>query len=94
MCLMAIAGGIAYSYKPFIIGSIKEGGFTQVFKDNWETFKKDYRLIKPKKFGFSGNHKELELIPTFRPSTGDKSVDIEFDNPKKNLYESLNPSYI
>jgi len=54
---MAIAGGIAYSYKPFIIGIIKEGGFSEVFKDNWETFKKDFRLIKPKKFGFTGKHK-------------------------------------
>jgi len=32
---MAIAGGIAYSYKPFVVGTIKEGGFTDVFKDNW-----------------------------------------------------------
>lgn len=93
MCLMAIAGGIAYSYKPFVMGTIKQGGFTDVFKDNWVTFKKDFRLIKPKKFGFTETHKQLEYIPTFRPST-DKSVDIEFDNPKKNLYEALNPSYV
>lgn len=52
---MAIAGGIAYSYKPFIVGVVKEGRFFDVFRDNWEVFKKDYRLIKPKRFGFRGN---------------------------------------
>lgn len=54
---MAIAGGIAYSYKPFIYGIVKQGGFSDVLKDNWDTFKKDFRLIKPKKFGFKETYK-------------------------------------
>ena len=52
MLLMTIAGGCAFSYVDFMGGVPKEGKFTSVIKDIWKTFKRDFRLIKPKKFGF------------------------------------------
>jgi len=52
MFFMALAGGCAFSYDDFKNGIPKEGKFLSVIKDIGKTFKKDFRLIKPKKFGF------------------------------------------
>ncbi|KAL4435963.1 hypothetical protein ABPG74_022198 [Tetrahymena malaccensis] len=92
MCLMAIAGGIAYSYKPFIHGEVKQSNLTDVLKDNWDTFKRDFRLIKPKKFGFKETFKQQNYTPD--PTRISKIENIELDTPNKNLYENLNMSYV
>lgn len=53
MFIMAIAGGFAYSYENYVSRvASNHGSFMDVIKDTIKTFKKDSRLIKPKKFGF------------------------------------------
>jgi len=50
---MAIAGGLAYSYENYTLPLYKnKGKFMNVLGDTLKTFQKDFRLIKPKKFGF------------------------------------------
>ncbi len=59
MFVLSIAGGIAFSYKDFITTEQpKKGNVEQVLKGNWNSFFNDYRLIKPKTFGFKG-HAEI-----------------------------------
>lgn len=64
MLILSIAGGIAFSHKDFITNDPKhKGSFWQAIKGNINSFGKDYRLIKPKVFGFKGHAeiKEREL---------------------------------
>lgn len=50
---MSIAGGFAYSYENYVSRvATNQGTFRDVIRDTIRTFKKDSRLIKPKKFGF------------------------------------------
>ena len=50
---MAFAGGLAYDYNNYISRvACKKGTLLKVLKDTIKIFKKDSRLIKPKKFGF------------------------------------------
>lgn len=53
MLLMAIAGGLAYNYENYVsrLGT-KNGNLSFVISDTLRSFKNDFRLIKPKKFGF------------------------------------------
>ena len=54
MLLMSIAGGIAYSYESYVSQQAAgRGNFGFVLKDTIRAFKNDFRLIKPKKFGFT-----------------------------------------
>lgn len=50
---MALACICAFTYKDFVtMGEEKNvGTLREVLADNWESFKHDFRLIKPKKFG-------------------------------------------
>lgn len=51
---MAIAGGIAYTYKNYELKNKRFGNISAVFHDAVKTFKKDLRLIKPPdKFTFT-----------------------------------------
>lgn len=60
MLLMAIAGGIAYDYQNYVsLLAANKGDFMYVLKDTIRAFKNDFRLIKPKKFGFKAQ-KSLE----------------------------------
>ena len=53
MFIMAFAGGLAYNYQNYVLPKSKnKGQFTNVLTDTIKTFQKDFRLIKPKKFGF------------------------------------------
>ena len=53
MLLMAVAGGIAYSYESYVsMQASNKGNFGFVIKDTMRVFQNDFRLIKPKKFGF------------------------------------------
>jgi hypothetical protein len=57
MFIMAIAGGMAYNYDNYVSNvAANQGSFKEVLKDTIRTFKKDSRLIKPKKFGFDTTH--------------------------------------
>lgn len=57
MFVMAIAGGLAYNYDNYVSRVMTNvGSFRDVIKDTLRTFKKDSRLIKPKKFGFDAKH--------------------------------------
>ena len=50
---MAIAGGIAYDYQNYVsLQAANRGNFIYVISDIIRAFKNDFRLIKPKKFGF------------------------------------------
>lgn len=54
MLMMSIAGGIAYDYENYVSERVaNEGHFSHVLKDTVRAFKNDFRLIKPKKFGFT-----------------------------------------
>lgn len=54
MLCMAVAGGIAYTYKNYELKNKKFGNISAVFYDAVKTFKKDLRLIKPPdKFTFT-----------------------------------------
>lgn len=53
MLILSLAGGIAFSYKDFIEGGRKSGSILSVLKGNWNSFFQDFRLIKPKKRGFT-----------------------------------------
>ena len=53
MLIMAFAGGLAYSYENYTLPKYKnKGKFAYVLQDTIKTFQQDFRLIKPKKFGF------------------------------------------
>ena len=59
MLIMAFAGGLAYNYSNYVSSiATNQGSFREVVKDTIRTFKKDSRLIKPKKFGFDSSHKQ------------------------------------
>jgi hypothetical protein len=62
MLLMAIAGGLAYSYENYVsfVGN-NHGSFSFVIKDTIRAFKNDFRLIKPKKFGFNASKNNEEI---------------------------------
>jgi len=49
-------------------GELHEGRFLDVLTENMQTFRKDFRLIKPKKFGFKAKAEvgaiEIELRPS------------------------------
>jgi len=56
MLLMAIAGGMAYDYQNYVsIHAENRGNFMYVLSDTIRAFKNDFRLIKPKKFGFTAD---------------------------------------
>jgi hypothetical protein len=53
MLIMSFAGGLAYSYENYTLPkSNRQGTFREVLKDTIRTFQSDFRLIRPKKFGF------------------------------------------
>jgi hypothetical protein len=61
MFLMAIASGLAYNYENYISRSRgKTGNILLVISDTIRSFKDDFRLIKPKVFGFQVNNNERE----------------------------------
>jgi hypothetical protein len=74
MLLMAVAGGMAYDYHNYISSvATNHGSFATVLSDTIRVFKNDFRLIKPKKFGFvaSKSDEEVEMsniIPNTRVS--------------------------
>lgn len=61
MFLMSIAGGIAYTYKNYKLRQKTYGTLGDVLKDTVNTFKEDFRLIKPKKRGFESLAEEVEM---------------------------------
>lgn len=59
--MMALAGGYAYSYRNYVSRrAAKTGTFQMVISDTLRSFKEDFRLIRPKKFGFEGNSHEQD----------------------------------
>ena len=61
MLILSIAGGIAFSHKDFITNNpIHKGTLLKVLRGNISSFGKDYRLIKPKVFGFKGHAETKE----------------------------------
>lgn len=58
MLLMAIAGGIAYTYKNYELEKKSYGTCSSVIDDTINTFKNDFKLIKPKTFGFKNQQFE------------------------------------
>ena len=50
---MALASILAFSHKEFLTDEVsKTGNLKDALIDNWDAFKHDLRLIKPKKFGY------------------------------------------
>ena len=59
---MAIASGIAYDYENYVSErETNQGNFAYVVKDTIRAFKNDFRLIKPKKFGFTALVEQVEV---------------------------------
>jgi hypothetical protein len=53
MFLMTLACIFAFSYRDFMRESNNNtGSMKKALSDNWKAFKHDFRLIKPKKFGY------------------------------------------
>ena len=61
MFVMAIAGGIAYTYNNYARRDKNYGRLGDVIKDTIHTFQEDFRLIKPKKRGFESQAEDVEL---------------------------------
>ena len=61
MFLMSLAGGIAYTYKNYELRQKTYGTIKEVMQDTLNTFKEDFRLIKPKKRGFESLTEDVEL---------------------------------
>lgn len=62
MLLMAVAGGVAYTYKNYELKRRRYGNIGDVFTDAVKTFKRDLRLIKPPKtFVFTPEASNMEL---------------------------------
>ena len=61
MLILSIAGGLAFTYKDFIEGGEQEGTIMSVLRGNWTSFFQDYRLIKPKKRGFTSTFETEDL---------------------------------
>lgn len=59
---MAFIGGKAFTFHEFKLGYVQRGKFRDALYDNWMCFRKDFRLIKPKKFGFKGEQSKLKAI--------------------------------
>jgi hypothetical protein len=79
MLLMAIAGGLAYNYGNYVSEMVaNQGTFAYVLADTIRAFKNDFRLIKPKKFGFDGkNQKDLIEVELQEIGSGRESVRCE-----------------
>ena len=52
MFILSIAAGLAFSCSEFVNEKSRRGHLSSVIRNNWKYFKKDFRLIKPRKFGF------------------------------------------
>ena len=62
MLLMAIASGFAYNYENYVSNMASNNGSLRfVFQDTIRSFKNDFRLIKPKKFGFNAKANTEEI---------------------------------
>ena len=92
---MAIAGGMAYSYENYVSNrATKSGSLRYVLVDTLRSFKNDFRLIKPKKFGFDAKNasmEEVELIEIKVNSRASTRCDIK---TKKNISESMINDYL
>ena len=93
MFLMSIAGGIAYTYTNYKRIQKSYGGLGDVWNDTVDTFKDDFRLIKPKKRGFESLTEEIELKDIKNHSTRvSATVDINF-NDENRLSKKLMEDY-
>jgi len=67
MFVMAVAGGFAYNYDNYVSRVVtNKGSFADVVRDTIRTFKKDSRLIKPKRFGFDTSQMEEKELQEIR----------------------------
>jgi len=85
MFVLSIASKIAFGYKEYVTDPPKSGSICQVMKQIWIEFGNDFRLIKPKKFGFHSTHsqkeKELALLNPQVLSEFSVTIDIAKENP-------------
>jgi hypothetical protein len=91
---MSIAGSMAYDYQNYVSEhSSNQGNFMYVIKDTIRAFKNDFRLIKPKKFGFSTepNKEEIELRDIKMQSRESVLVSVK---SKKSIRESMVQDYL
>lgn len=92
---MAIAGGMAYNYENYVSNRVaKNGSLKFVLEDTLRSFKNDFRLIKPKKFGFdakSAKMEEVELKEIKVNSRASTTCEIKF---KKSISDSMVNDYL
>jgi len=95
MLLMAIAGGMAFSFKDFK-QSVNKGNFFEAIRNNLRVFQSDFRLIKPKKFGLSGVSEVLEHTDDYRKSMTMNLYDVKlyFCKSPKEIFDNLIPAHI
>lgn len=97
MLLMSIAGGIAYSYESYVSQqAANKGNFGFIIKDTLRVFKNDFRLIKPKKFGFTAEvDQEIQLMDMREIETFNRreSVFVSIKS-KRTIAESMVEDYL
>ncbi|CAD8145630.1 unnamed protein product [Paramecium octaurelia] len=76
MFIMTIACIFAFSYVEFEKDQNTKGTLKKAISDNWKAFKHDFRLIKPKKFGYTPKVHHIELKERLNLSY---EVDIKFE---------------
>lgn len=95
MLLMAIAGGLAYNYENYVArNTAKSGNLRFVITDTLRSFKNDFRLIKPKKFGFDARAEieEIELQEVLNKKERESTrCDVKV---KKNIPQSIVNDYL
>ena len=93
MLILSIAGGIAFSHKDFITGDpAHKGSLLKVIKGNIHSFGKDYRLIKPKVFGFKG-HAEIKERADEKRFSSRILRDFQVNMETKDLEKALVSAY-
>ncbi|CAD8158715.1 unnamed protein product [Paramecium pentaurelia] len=76
MFIMTIACIFAFSYSEFMKEQNNKGTLKKAISDNWKAFKHDFRLIRPKKFGYTPKVHHIELQEKLFSSN---EVDIHFE---------------
>lgn len=91
---MSIAGGIAYDYENYVSDhAANQGNFSYVVKDTIRAFKNDFRLIKPKKFGFTSDSRITEIEMVDIKMTARQSVNVSIKN-NKSIADSMVEDYL
>ncbi|CAD8128304.1 unnamed protein product [Paramecium sonneborni] len=93
MLCMTLASICAFTYSDFITqDENKVGTLGQVLTDNWKAFQHDFRLIKPKKFGFISKVHEVEMYQ--KRISGNQEYEVKLTGDYQRLSKAIDVQYI